>query len=138
MTKWILATVITLALPVASLGQDWRYFEGQYGIHKVFTTATGQTPDGPATTTLTLACRPEGGKGGILVFYGVREAHQIESLDLLYFEGPDAPAQHKRLFTLTIQTKQGEVTFKMKASGAFSDMDNMKDFQFEIGKAPAR
>ena len=137
-TKWVVAAVIVFALPSGSMGQDWRHFVGEHGIHKVLTAASGDTPDGPATTTLTLACRPEGGKGGIFVSYGLRDAHKMKSFDLIYFQGPDAPAQHKRLVTLSIQTKRAKSIFKRRASGEYSNMDNSDDFQFEMGRAPRR
>src|SRR5262245_9545950 len=139
MKRAVLLILLFFAAPSWCLAQDWQYMVGKRGMHKAIVVATGHSPDGTTTTTtLTLGCVPRKDGGSITLSYGVRNIDQIKPIDLSYYEGPDAPAQHKSLFILVVHTQKRRISFRMKASGAFSDLDNSKNFQFDVGKAPPR
>ncbi|HUK92007.1 MAG TPA: hypothetical protein VLZ81_16525 [Blastocatellia bacterium] len=110
-------------------GQHWEKKTDEHGGVSAHVATTGQTPDGAATMTFDAQCST--GEGGVAsLIFTVLGAAEMKNFDFDNFEGPDAPAQHKPLLSVTVhRAVGGDVVVATPVSGSYTVTD--KGFQFE-------
>jgi hypothetical protein len=139
MVRWLLKTLLLAACAgILADAEDaapaWR-FQRQQQLRTVTGEGRADTPDGPATARRMLFCRE--GKGGWtgLEFTVYRAGG--ESLDgfkgfhFQDFEGPDAPAQRRRLTELGVAGGARPLQVTVNQTGSYSA--SMPGFTFSTG-----
>ncbi len=121
-------TNLVLLVVIAAHAQDWQNQVDENGLRTARVSASGSTPDGPATTTLTVQCRP-GKDGAVSILYAISATEQMKKFNFGDFEGPGAPASKRKLVRIVVQTQRGAVTVQTPVSGYRIDQGTFV-FQF--------
>lgn len=129
MNKLILVSILLLWIKTDADGQNWQPFQGRNGYYRTEVSAIGTTPDGDTPTTLAVQCYP-GKRGYVLFNYEVHRVSKVTGFHFTDFEGPDAPMADRRMVTVRVRTKRGDVIAKTTVSGGLTDAET---FVFNFG-----
>jgi hypothetical protein len=94
--------------------------------------AVGKTPDGEAYTFLKLECPTKGNKENPVISfeYSVSNPDKIPGFNFDYFEGPNAPAQEKKLVEIQANSPKNNLYWNFAAAGLYGGYAEVIAFAF--------
>lgn len=113
-------TIIVLTLVITAQAQDWQQQSNEHGLRTAKVSASGDTPDGPAPTTLTVQCAPSK-NGTISLLYAIVGTDAIKRFGFADFEGPGAPASKRKLVSVVIKTSGRSILVQTAVTGYYLD-----------------
>lgn len=122
MKSLLRATITVLTLAAAARAQNWQAQVNEHGLRTAQVSASGNTPDGPATTTLTVQCAPAK-NGTVSLLYSIDGTAQIKRFNFADFEGPGAPASQRKLVTVEVKLPARSVLVQTAVAGYYVAAD---------------
>ncbi len=115
-----------------SISKTWEMRINDSQVRTAVVMTIGKTPNGEAQTIFWLQC-PADSNYVTSIHYIVRDTSKITGFSFDDFEGPDAPAQAKKLVEFRATSPRGKLSFRDSVAGGYGGAGEADAFFFATG-----
>jgi hypothetical protein len=122
---WFAAAAVfvsILSLQPLKAQSPWRFAVNQYGLRETYFDENSVVLGVSCSARLKFICaqESEGATGTVSMEFTISPSSKIPGFDFEYFEGPDAPADGKKLMKITLTQGGRQTKFQVGLGGWFS------------------
>lgn len=115
-----------------SISKTWQMRINDSKVRTAVVMTIGKTPNGEAQTIFWLQC-PADPNYVVSIDFIVRDTSKITGFNFDDFEGPDAPAQNKKLVEFRAVSPRGSLSFRDSVAGGYGGAGEPDAFFFATG-----